>query len=100
MAMLPGQEILVETTPTGTRAVAAFDLSDRQLVAVGEALDGLRRERYALAELDVDQTLALAALRGVSDQVETLVVAGGHGTLRIASDGVHVLCEAVGTYTL
>jgi hypothetical protein len=98
--MLPVQDILLESTPAGPRAVAAFDLSDVQLRAVAVALEALRRGRFAYAELDADAVLELAGLRVVTDQVEALAVAGAHGTLRLALEGVHLLAEAVGAYSL
>jgi hypothetical protein len=98
--MLTAPDLVVEHTPTGPRALAVFDLSDVQLAAVREALDAARRERYAHGELDVDDVRALAELRTLTDQVETLALAGGHATLRLAVEQVELLAQAVGAYLL
>lgn len=98
--MLTAQDIVVEHTPTGPRPVAVFDLTDRELAAAAEALDSLRRERYAHPGLDADDILGLTGLRVVTDQIETLTTVGMHGTLRLPVEQVHLLAEAVGGYLL
>jgi hypothetical protein len=98
--MLIARDILLEDSPAGVRPVAVFDLGERQIAAVAVAVDALRRERYAHPGLEVDDVLALADLRALSDQVELLEVAATAGTLRVAIAQVRLLAEATGAYLM
>jgi hypothetical protein len=92
--MLACQEIVL----THRAPLASFDLSDAQLAALDVALDAYRLATFAHRSLEVEDVLALATLRALTDQVAPLVAAGAHGTLRVDDDGLTTLGQAVVAY--
>lgn len=92
--MFACQEIVV----TDRGPVATFDLSAVQLAAIDAALEAHRIAGYAQRSLEVDDVLALAKLRDVTEQVTPLAAAGAHGTLRVDTDGVRALGHAIAGY--
>jgi len=77
---------------------AVFDASADQLSGLHFAVSSHLRWRFGGEGLDVDETLTMRVLVGVSDQLAALVEAAGHGTVFLTPDGGALLHEAVCTY--
>lgn len=90
--------MLVASIIPGNPVRVACDLSSAQIAACAHALTIDRDARYRLAELSVDDTLALRDLTALIDRFRTLTGHGAHDTVQLTAAHLVQLSDVIAEF--
>lgn len=87
--------MLVGSVIPGNPVRVACELTSAQIAACAHALIAFRSARYRLAEMSVDDTLALRDLTGLIDRFEMLSSHGAHDSVQLTAAHVVLLGDVL-----